>query len=119
MSDASAQHIPNSAEKKHRVRLIALVNGSCTGCEVCVDFCPVDSIYDASSAEPAGAGILPIRIRVEECIGCQVCAKVCDELTWNAIEMVSVDEVERRFGIRVNDHIVEDGAVHAASAAVR
>jgi formate hydrogenlyase subunit 6/NADH:ubiquinone oxidoreductase subunit I len=34
---------------------------------------------------------------VEECIGCQVCAKVCEELSLNAIEMVSVDEFEGRF----------------------
>ncbi len=89
MSDTSVKDIPDSAGKKRRPILIAVVNPSCTGCEVCVDFCPVDCIDD----------LPPIRIRVEECIGCQVCAKVCDELTWNAIEMLPVDEFERRFGL--------------------
>ena len=99
-----------SSKKKSRPRLIAVVNGSCTGCEVCVDFCPVDCIDDASPAERAEANIPPIRVRVEECIGCQVCVKVCDELAWNAIEMVPADEFERRFGIRVNDCIVGEAA---------
>jgi formate hydrogenlyase subunit 6/NADH:ubiquinone oxidoreductase subunit I len=110
MSDTHSQSIPERAGEKHRARLIAVVKESCTGCEVCVDFCPVDCINDSSPAEFAGADIPPIQIRVEECIGCQVCAKVCDELTWNAIEMVPVDEFERRFGIRVNDYIVGEAA---------
>jgi len=50
---------------------------------------------------------------VEECIGCQVCAKVCEELSLNAIEMVPVDEFEGRFGIRVNDRLVGEKATTA------
>jgi len=94
-----------SSMKKSRPRLIAVVNPSCTGCEVCVDFCPVDCIDDAPPVEFAEANIPPIQIQVEECIGCQVCAKVCEELALNAIEMVSVDEFEGRFGLCVSDHI--------------
>jgi formate hydrogenlyase subunit 6/NADH:ubiquinone oxidoreductase subunit I len=97
MSDTIVKDIPESAGKKHRPVLIAVVNSSCTGCEVCVDFCPVDCIDDAPLAECAGASIPPIQIQVEECIGCQVCAKVCEELSLNAIQMVSVDEFEGRF----------------------
>lgn len=107
-----------SSMKKSRPRLIAVVNPSCTGCEVCVDFCPVDCIDDASPAEHAGTGIPPIQIQVEECIGCQVCAKVCEELALNAIEMVSVDEFEGRFGIRINDPVAEKVIPLAAPASV-
>jgi Pyruvate/2-oxoacid:ferredoxin oxidoreductase delta subunit len=114
MSDTGVKDISNSAGKKHRPILIAVVNGSCTGCEVCLDFCPVDCIDDASPAEYAGTGIPPIRIQVEECIGCQVCAKVCEELSLNAIEMVSVDEFEGRFGIRINDPIAERDTARGA-----
>ena len=104
MSETSRQHLTNGTERPHRVALIAVVNESCTGCETCIDFCPVDCIDDTSSAVRAGTSAPPVRIGVEECIGCQVCAKVCEELDWNAIEMVSADEFERRFGIRVTDH---------------
>jgi formate hydrogenlyase subunit 6/NADH:ubiquinone oxidoreductase subunit I len=117
MSDTGVKDIPNSAGKKHRPILIAVVNSSCTGCEVCVDFCPVDCIDDASPAEHAGTGIPPIQIQVEECIGCQVCAKVCEELALNAIEMVSVDEFEGRFGIRFDQHVVGGEALLPAPAA--
>lgn len=81
-----------------RQRLIAVVNPSCTGCEVCVDFCPVDCIDDLPSIDRVGETNPSIVIREEECIGCQVCAKVCGELTWNAIEMVPVEEVKHRSG---------------------
>jgi len=117
MSNTGVKDIPKSAGKKNRPRFIAVVNGSCTGCEVCVDFCPVDCIDDASLAEHAGAGIPPIRIRVEECIGCRICAKVCEELAWNAIEMVPVDEFGRRSGLRFDQHVVGGEALLPAPAA--
>ena len=92
-----AMNIHGSTGKKSRpTKLIAVVNPSCTGCEVCVDFCPVDCIEDPGSVEDAGDVTQSIMIREEECIGCQVCAKVCDELTWKAIDMVPVEEFERR-----------------------
>lgn len=34
----------------------------------------------------------PIHIREDECIGCFLCAKVCEELTVNAIHLLSVEE---------------------------
>jgi Pyruvate/2-oxoacid:ferredoxin oxidoreductase delta subunit len=110
-SVTDVKDIPESARKRSRPRLIAVVHPSCTGCEVCVDFCPVDCIDDLPPVESSGERIPSIRIREEECIGCQICAKVCDELTWNAIEMVPVDEFERRSGLRV-------GSVTTANSAV-
>jgi Pyruvate/2-oxoacid:ferredoxin oxidoreductase delta subunit len=119
MSVADIRNIPQSAGKKSRPMLIAVVNPSCTGCEVCVDFCPVDCIDDPGSAEHAGGMTPPIMIREEECIGCQVCAKVCDELTWNAIEMVPVEEFERRSRSHVNEPPVEQRTAPAAKGSVR
>lgn len=82
----SGADVPRHAS---RPRLIAVVNESCTGCEACVDFCPVDCIDDVAASEPE---TLPIHIRVEECIGCEICAKVCEELDLNAIAMVPATE---------------------------
>jgi hypothetical protein len=45
-----------------------------------------------------------------------VCARVCEELTWNAIEMVPVDETERRSGLRFNQQLVRGEGPRAASA---
>jgi len=107
MNDTDTKDISKSAARRSRPRLIAVVNPTCTGCEVCVDFCPVDCIDDLPPLERGGELSPPIRIREEECIGCQVCAKVCDELSWNAIEMVPAEPFEPRTGSPVNAHLTE------------
>ncbi len=73
-----------------RPRWVATVTESCTGCQACVDFCLVDCI-DESPGESAVAA--RIQIREDECIGCRLCAKVCDELALNAIRMVPVGQL--------------------------
>ncbi|MDY0359964.1 MAG: 4Fe-4S binding protein [Desulforegulaceae bacterium] len=43
----------------------------CTGCEECVDICPVDvyEIVDGKSTP----------VNAEECVGCESCVEVCPE----------------------------------------
>ncbi|MCB9481537.1 MAG: 4Fe-4S binding protein [Desulfobacteraceae bacterium] len=43
----------------------------CTGCEECVDICPVDvyEIVDGKSTP----------VNAEECVGCDSCVEVCPE----------------------------------------
>ena len=76
----------------NRPRVIAVVTTSCTGCQVCVDFCPVDCIDEPPRAQSLGEITPTIHIREEECVGCHLCAKVCDELEQGAIHMVAVGE---------------------------
>jgi Pyruvate/2-oxoacid:ferredoxin oxidoreductase delta subunit len=67
--------------------LVAAVAESCTGCNTCVDYCLVDCIEPA----PAARGERPaavVSIREDECIGCAICAKVCDTLDRHAIRLV-------------------------------
>ncbi|MCH7896644.1 MAG: 4Fe-4S binding protein [Candidatus Methylomirabilales bacterium] len=91
--------------KKKRPRLMAVVNDSCTGCEACIPFCPVDCIDHESPPEYEGAVIPPVRIRWHECIGCQICARVCEGMAWDAIDMISTDQFEAEFGIRVGNQM--------------
>lgn len=91
--------------KKKRPRLMAVVNESCTGCEACIDFCPVTCIDHPAPESYAGAVIPPVRIRHHECIGCQICAKVCEHMAWNAIDMIPIDEFERKYGIKIGDKL--------------
>jgi NAD-dependent dihydropyrimidine dehydrogenase PreA subunit len=70
-----------------RPRLLAVVTDSCTGCGVCLDFCPVGCI------EPPAPPITPqppapVLIREADCIGCRLCAAICEQLTVRAIAMV-------------------------------
>lgn len=113
LSDAVPNR-PKSTTKKKRPKLMAVVNESCTGCEACVDFCPVDCIDHEPPADYTGAVIPPIRVRHDECIGCQVCAKVCEHMAWNAIDMIPIDEFERMTGIKIGDRPYEKELAGAA-----
>jgi len=70
-----------------RPRIVAVIGDDCTGCNTCVDYCLVDCIEPASSASSLTSKS-PVTIREDECIGCVVCAKVCEELGVNAIRLV-------------------------------
>jgi len=111
-------NIPKKTVKKMRPRLMAVINEACTGCEACIDFCPVDCIDHVPPLEYTGHVIPPVRIRWHECIGCLICAKVCEHLAWNAIDMVAIDEFERQTGTRITDEIIKEEAAEEAAAAV-
>ena len=90
--------IPDTAEKvnfkKKKPKLMAVVDeDNCTGCQVCIPFCPVDCI-EPIPVEKYGIPIPPVQVRHDECIGCQICAKVCTKLTWDAIRMIKTEEFE-------------------------
>jgi electron transport complex protein RnfB len=90
-------------KKKRPKELAQVVEPNCTGCEVCIPFCPVDCI----EIEPAEAWpdrtIPPVRIRYDECIGCVICVRVCEKLAWDAIVMRPTEEIERETGIEIHD----------------
>ncbi len=90
-------------EKKKKPKMVAVVDeDNCTGCQACVPFCPVDCIRPVSF-EKYNIPIPPVQIRFNECIGCQICARVCANLTWDAIEMFPTLEFENKYKIELND----------------
>lgn len=111
-------HYNRKTKKKKRPRLMAVVNDSCTGCEACIPFCPVDCIDHEPSGTYTGAVIPPVRIRWHECIGCQICARVCDGMAWNAIDMIPIDDFEDQFRVPVGDqgHPPEEAPQEAVTA---
>jgi electron transport complex protein RnfB len=90
-------------KKKRPKELAQVVEPNCTGCEVCIPFCPVDCI----EIEPAEAWpdrtIPPVRIRYDECIGCVICVRVCEKLAWDAIVMRPTEAIERETGVVIHD----------------
>ena len=84
-------------KKKKKAKLIAVVHEEgCTGCEVCIEFCPVDCIYKVPGPEhPEEHGYVSVNgvvvVDEEVCIGCKLCAKYCP---WEVIDMVTREEPE-------------------------
>ena len=93
---------PNVKSKRNKPKLMAVVDeDNCTGCQVCVPFCPVDCIEPVPKDKYNNTPIPPVQVRFDECIGCQMCAKACDTLTWNAIRMMPTKVFEERYEIEI------------------
>lgn len=67
-------------------KLIAIVHQSgCTGCEVCIAGCPVDSIELVPGPNPDNPAFQQmVEIDIARCIGCQNCSQDCP---WETIMM--------------------------------
>lgn len=88
--------------RKKLPKQVAVINAdNCTGCESCLEVCPVDCIQKVP-----GEAIQCLQgwceIDVERCVGCEVCVHIPGkksdpyELTvcpWDAIEMVDTVDV--------------------------
>ena len=92
----------NVKRKRVKPKWMAVVDeDNCTGCQVCVPFCPVDCIEPVPK-DKYDTPIPPVQVRFNECIGCQICARVCTKLTWDAIRMVDTDELQDRLNITID-----------------
>src|SRR5207253_10650342 len=79
----------SKARKKLPPELAVVYADNCTGCEACIEVCPVDCIYKVPGED------LPrlrsfVDIDLERCIGCKLCERWCP---WDAIEMIKTTEI--------------------------
>ncbi len=89
--------------RKKLPKELAVINAdNCTGCEACLEVCPVDCIMKIQQYDQFHNLQSFCEIDLERCVGCEVCVhipgkksnpydlKVCP---WDAIEMVPTEQV--------------------------
>ncbi len=91
------------APRKKVPKELAVINAdNCTGCESCLEVCPVDCIELKSFGLGVQGSEKWCEIDLERCVGCEVCVHIPQKKTnpyellvcpWDAIEMVKTEEV--------------------------
>ena len=92
-----------TTKRRRPKRLAVILEPNCTGCEVCIPFCPVACIEKDDPAKYPDRPIPPVRVRYDECIGCEICARVCEKLAWDAIVMRPTEDVEAAAGVIIHE----------------
>lgn len=77
------------SRKKLPKELAVIRADNCTGCDACIEVCPVDCIYKVPGEEQPMLQYF-CDIDLERCIGCALCERWCP---WDAIDMVPTVEV--------------------------
>src|SRR3972149_10366941 len=91
MAEENVQAAPKTAAplRKKRPRELAVINQEgCTGCEVCLEVCPVDCMYVVAGPDYDVHKKL-VEIDLDVCIGCKLWPKYCP---WETIEMIATDQ---------------------------
>ncbi len=83
--------------KKLPKELAVVRADNCTGCEACIEVCPVDCIYKVPGEDQPGLQSF-VDIDLERCIGCSLCERWCP---WDAIDMVDT--------VTIAEHVANKG----------
>ena len=89
--------------RKKLPKELAVINAdNCTGCEACLEVCPVDCIVKIEQYPQFGMLQSWCEIDLERCVGCEVCVHIPQKKSnpyelvvcpWDAIEMIKTEEV--------------------------
>lgn len=92
----TARFKPKRKGKKPPKLLAVVHQAGCTGCEVCIAGCPVDSIELVPGPDPSNPVFNQmVEIDLARCIGCQNCSQDCP---WETISMYQHDDAFTAWG---------------------
>ena len=93
----------NKTARKKVPKTLAVINAdNCTGCESCLEVCPVDCIEMKHFGLGTKGNQSWYEIDLEACVGCEVCVHIPTKSSnpyellvcpWDAIEMVPTEHV--------------------------
>lgn len=91
VGEESKESKESKTSRKKRPKQLAVINqNGCTGCEVCIEFCPVDCILVVPGPDPDNPQFMKlVEVDLDRCIGCTLCAQFCP---WETIPMLPYDE---------------------------
>ncbi len=82
--------------KKLPKELAVIRADNCTGCDACIEVCPVDCIYKVPGEDQPTLQHF-CDIDLERCIGCSLCERWCP---WDAIDMVPTPEIAQHVAVK-------------------
>lgn len=91
--------------RKKLPKELAIINAdNCTGCEACLEVCPVDCIIKIQQNDNLGNLQSWCEIDLDRCVGCEVCVRIPQKKSnpydlkvcpWDAIEMVPLESAPK------------------------
>ena len=89
--------------RKKPPKELAVINAdNCTGCEACLEVCPVDCIFKIQQHDQFHNYQSWCEIDLDRCVGCQLCVRIPGKKSnpydlkvcpWDAIEMVPLEQL--------------------------
>ena len=71
---------------------IIILEDSCKGCALCVEFCPKGCIQISRDKFTRSGSLLPEVINPEECSACGTCGNMCPDFAIEVYKYVDGDE---------------------------